>query len=103
MHSATSKQASPFKLFYLERNKLWNMWKYYPVDILIMQIPYTNIFYLRYLFMFFNRLSGKGVNKDNEPILNYSLFSVVNAIMRAKLSAYAKLPQMFLKRRKLKL
>jgi len=25
MHSATSQQASPFKIFYLERNKLWNM------------------------------------------------------------------------------
>lgn len=99
MHSATSKQASPFKLFYLERNKLWNLWKYYPLDILIMQLPYTNISYLKYLKLFFNKFNQK-IDGDKEPVLNYSFISIVLAVLRAKISAYAVLPYIIKQRMK---
>lgn len=102
MHSATSKQASPFKLFYLERNKLWNMWKYYPVTTLIMQFPYTNIFYYKYLLLFIHK-SLKKDKPNKEPILSYGFFSIASAVLRAKFSAYWKLPRIIAQRRKLKL
>ena len=101
IHSATSKQASPFKLFYLERNKLWNMWKYYPGNMLLMQLPYTNIFYFKYLLLFIKKLLGKD-RTNEEPILSYSFFSVAYAVLRAKFSAYKKLPHILTQRRKFK-
>jgi len=101
MHSATSKQASPFKIFYIERNKLWNMWKYYPLHLFIKQLPYTNIFYFRYVLLFFNKLMKKEHLSNEEPVLDYDFISIVNAVLRAKVCAYAKLPFMLMQRRKL--
>jgi GT2 family glycosyltransferase len=103
VHSATSKPMSPFKIFYLERNKLWNMWKYFPRNILISQFPYTNIHYFSYLSKFINKLiEGRERKKYKEPIFNYSFLSIVFAILRAKLSAYARLSYIFIQRRKLR-
>ncbi len=103
MHSATSKEQSPFKIFYFERNKLWNMWKYFPVKLLILQLPYTNIHYLRYLSMFINKMIRKEESERQvEPILRYSLLSIVFAVIRAKFSAYLKLPYILICRGKLK-
>jgi len=103
IHSATSKQASPFKIFYLERNKLWNMWKYFPIKLLILQLPYTNIHYFRHLSLFINKIIKRGEKgAKEEPILKYSFLSIVFAVIRAKFSAYLKLPYIFILRRKLK-
>ncbi len=103
IHSATSKEQSPFKIFYFERNKLWNMWKYFPVKLLMLQLPYTNIHYLRYLSMFINKMIRKEESERQvEPILRYSLLSIVFAVIRAKFSAYLKLPYILIWRGKLK-
>lgn len=103
MHSATSKQQSPFKIFYIERNKLWNMWKYFPVKLLILQLPYTNIHYFRYISMFINKMiSSKAINTNEEPILKYSFVSIFFAVIRAKISAYVKLPNILILRRGLR-
>ncbi len=101
MQSATSKSSSPFKIFYIERNKLWNMWKYFPVRTLIMQLPFTNIHYFRYLILFLKKSIGRTPEKE-EPVLNYSFLSILSAVLRAKLSAYAKLPHVLNKRMKLR-
>jgi len=103
MHSATSQQASPFKIFYIERNKLWNMWKYFPVKLLILQLPYTNIHYFRYLSRFINKMITSGeINTKEEPILKYSFMSIFLAVIRAKLSAYLKLPNILIWRKGLR-
>ncbi len=101
MHSATSKQASTFKLFYLERNKLWNMWKYYSIPLLISQIPYTNIFYFRYISLFFKKIVKQEIINE-EPVLNNSFISVVFAVLRAKFFAYIKFPHVLMQRWKLR-
>lgn len=102
IHSATSQEASPFKIFYLERNKLWNMWKYFPVKMLIMQLPYTNIHYFKYLSRFLNKMILEGeINVKEEPILKYSFLSIAWAVIRAKFWAYLQLPGILIWRRKL--
>ena len=101
MHSATSRSSSPFKIFYIERNKLWNMWKYFPVYIFLIQFPFTNIHYFRYLILFFKNLIGINPEKE-EPVLNYSFLSILSAVLRAKLSAYTKLPIVLNQRMKLR-
>lgn len=101
MHSATAKSSSPFKIFFIERNKLWNMWKYFPVRILIVQLPFTNIHYFRYITLFIKSFFGMAPAKE-EPVLNYSFRSILFAVLRAKLSAYAKLPHMLNQRMKLR-
>ncbi len=103
IHSATSQQASPFKIYYIERNKLWNMWKYYQLSMLITQFPFTNIHYFRYITKFFNKLIMRKDNKENkDPIFNYSFLSIISAVIRAKLSAYGKLYNMVEQRKKLR-
>ena len=103
MHSATSKEQSPFKIFYSERNKLWNMWKYFPIKLLISQVPYTNIHYFRYLSRFINKMIMREESiKNEEPILKYSFLSILFAVIRAKFSAYLSLPYILIWRRKLK-
>ncbi|MDP3103608.1 MAG: glycosyltransferase family 2 protein [Candidatus Methanoperedens sp.] len=103
IHSATSQQASPFKIFYIERNKLWNMWKYFPLSVLITQFPFTNIHYFKYIIKFFNKLIMRKDNKENiDPIFNYSFLSIISAVIRAKLSAYGKLHNMVKQRKKLR-
>ncbi|VVB56312.1 Glycosyltransferase AglI [uncultured archaeon] len=101
MHSATAKSSSPFKIFFIERNKLWNMWKYFPVKMLFIQLPFTNIHYFRYLILFLETFFGKTPEKE-EPVLNYSFLSILFAVLRAKLSAYEKLPHMLNQRMKLR-
>ncbi|CAG0971146.1 N-acetylglucosaminyl-diphospho-decaprenol L-rhamnosyltransferase [Methanosarcinales archaeon] len=101
MHSATAKSSSPFKIFFIERNKLWNMWKYFPVKMLLIQLPFTNIYYFRYLILFIKAFFGKTPEKE-EPVLNYSFRSILFAVFRAKLSAYAKLPHILNQRMKLR-
>ncbi|NJD54175.1 MAG: glycosyltransferase family 2 protein [Candidatus Methanoperedens sp.] len=101
MHSATAKSSSPFKIFFIERNKLWNMWKYFPVQVLIVQLPFTNIHYFRYIMLFIKTFFGITPEKE-EPVLNYSFRSVLFAVLRAKLSAYEKLPHMLNQRMKLR-
>jgi GT2 family glycosyltransferase len=99
IHSATSKSSSPFKIFYIERNKLWNMWKYFPVHVLVLQFPFMNIHYLRYLILFLKNFIGKTPEKE-EPILNYSFRSILFAALSAKIAAYMKLPHILNKRMK---
>jgi GT2 family glycosyltransferase len=99
IHSATSKSSSPFKIFYLERNKLWNMWKYFPVQVLVFQFPLTNINYFRYLILFLKKFIGKTAEKE-ETVLNYSFISILFAALRAKIAAYVKLPHILNKRTK---
>ena len=102
IHSATSQQASPFKIFYIERNKLWNMWKYYPLSMMITQFPFTNIHYFRYITKFLNKLIvRKSIKENRDPIFNYSFISIISAVFRAKISAYGKLHYMIMQRKKL--
>ena len=78
------------------------MWKYFPVKMLILQLPYTNIQYFKYLFIFLNKMfMGGEINVKEEPILKYSLFSIAWAVIRAKFSAYLKLPGIIIWRRKM--
>ena len=102
MHSGTSKVASPFKIYHLERNKLWNMWKYYSFGTFISQIPYTNIKYIRYIWLFLGKLV-RANERDciDEPVLKYSFISIVSAVVRAKLDAYLQLPCIIAQRRQL--
>lgn len=103
IHSATSRQKSPFKIFYLERNKLWNMWKYFPLSLLITQLPFTNIHYFRYIAKYFNKLIMRKDNMENkDPIFNYAFLSIISAVIRAKLSAYGRLHDIVKKRKKLR-
>lgn len=97
IHSATSKSSSPFKIYFIERNKLWNMWKYFPVHVLILQFPFTNVHYLRYLILFLRNYFGRPQEKE-EPVLNYSFRSILFAVLHAKFSAYIKLPKIMNKR-----
>jgi len=79
------------------------MWKYFPIKMLIMQLPYTNIHYFRYLLSFLNKkIMGGEINEKEETILKYSFLSIAWAAIHAKFSAYLKLPVILIWRRKLR-
>jgi len=53
--------------------------------------------------MFINKMIMGGESKDKEePILEYSFFSIVWVVIRAKFSAYLRLPGILIWRRKLR-
>ena len=102
MHSATSKVASPFKIYYTERNKLWNTWKYFSFCTFTNQILHINTKYFKYVWLFFiNFIQPGKEDVGDAPILKYSFISIVSAVLRAKLHAYLQLPRIIAQRRQL--
>ncbi|PWB56958.1 MAG: glycosyltransferase family 2 protein [Candidatus Methanoperedenaceae archaeon] len=99
IHSATSGSSSPFKIFYIERNKLWNIWKYFPVSMIIIQLPFIDFHYFRYLILFFRKMIGLIPVKE-EPVLNYSFVSILFAVIKAKFAAFIGLPHILNQRSK---
>lgn len=69
-HSATSSKRPFFKLYLIERNRLFNLWKHYPHFYIFIELFYTTYFVLK------NFLKPK--NKFNISKSQKSLFSFKN-------------------------
>lgn len=95
-YSGTMGQYSDFKVFHLERNRVWGALKNFPVSWLVAAPFYT---ILRYLFQFYSVLRGKG--SSARFVSEGSFLNGITAILKAHILAVAAAPSMFRKRRKL--
>jgi len=86
-------------MFFIAQTK--GLYYYISFSIICFDDPFTNLHYFRYLILFIKTFFGKTPEKE-EPVLNYSFRSILFAVFRAKLSAYAKLPHMLNQRMKLR-
>jgi GT2 family glycosyltransferase len=96
-NSGTGGQHSPFKAFYVERNRFWITIKYFPLPLLLVT-PFFTIW--RFLFQAYGALSHRGAAGKFTQI--YSPWHLIGILFKAYGSGIWGLPGMWKKRRKLK-
>ena len=94
--SGSTGHFSPFKAFYVERNRFWITLKYFPLPLLLFT-PFFTIW--RFVFQAYGALSHQGAAGKFTPM--YSPWHLIRILFRAYGSGFRGLPKMWEKRRKL--
>lgn len=93
-YSASSAPYHSLKFFYVERNRLWIVWKYFPLELVLLNPLFSG---LRYAFHLAALAAGKGVSGEFARQANpFSLFRIW---AKAQLSAWSGLLRCWRKRR----
>ncbi len=95
--SGSTGQYSPFKAFYVERNRFWITIKYFPFPLLVLSLFF--IFH-RFAFQAYGALTHQGAAGKFTKI--YSPGSLIWIMLKAYVSGFRHLPHMLEKRKKLK-
>ncbi|NWF91907.1 MAG: glycosyltransferase family 2 protein [Syntrophaceae bacterium] len=95
-NSGTGGQHSPFKAFYVERNRFWITIKYFPFPLLLFTPLFT---ILRFLFQAYGALSHRGAAGKFTQI--YSPWHLIGILFKAYGSGLRGLHKMWEKRRRL--
>ncbi len=96
-NSGTGGQHSPFKAFYVERNRFWITIKYFPIPLLILSPFFTSY---RFAFQAYGALTHRGAAGKFTQI--YSPWHLIVILFKAYGSGLRGLPRMWKKRRMLK-
>jgi GT2 family glycosyltransferase len=95
-YSMTTGEYSPAKVFLVERNRIWIVWKYFPIGR-VLEAPFYSL--VRYCYQAYGALSRKGAaGRFTE---RYSVWSLAAAVIRAYLSAFAGMPRVCRQRRRM--
>lgn len=95
--SGTAGKYSPFKAFYVERNRLWLTVKYFPSPLLFLSIFFT---FYRFAFQAYGALTHRGAAGKFTEI--YSPFALILILLKAYGSGIRLLPRMWKKRKMLR-
>jgi GT2 family glycosyltransferase len=95
-NSGSTGQYSPFKAFYVERNRFWITVKYFPLPLLFLSIFFT---FYRFTLQAYGALTHQGAAGRFTEM--YSPFHLVSILLKAYGSGFFYLPQMWRKRRRL--
>jgi hypothetical protein len=95
--SGSTGQYSPFKAFYVERNRFWITVKYFPLPLLFLSVFFT---FYRFILQAYGALSHKGAAGKFTEI--YSPYCLVGILLKAYGSGFRYLPRMWRKRKMLK-
>jgi GT2 family glycosyltransferase len=95
--SGSTGQYSPFKAFYVERNRFWITIKYFPAPLLFLSLFFTCY---RFFLQAFGALTHRGAAGKFTEI--HSPFRLVWILLKAYGSASFYLPRMWRKRKRLK-
>ena len=95
-YSMTTGSYSPTKVYLVERNRIWIVWKYFPVKHLLLSPFYSLI---RYGYQAYGAVSRKGAaGKFAEE---YSPLGLITNVMRAYVDAFIGLPRVWGERRRM--
>ena len=94
--SMTSGYHSAFKAFLVERNRIWNAVKLFPLRLLALSPFYT---LARYLAQGFATLTGRGISSGYAR--DYSRGDLLVILVRAYVSALGSLPELWRERRRI--
>lgn len=94
--SITSGYHSAFKAFLVERNRIWNAVKLFPLRLLVLSPFYT---LARYLAQGFATASGKGISSNF--VRDYSRLELLGILVKAYVSALADLPAVWRERQRI--
>ena len=92
-YSATSGRYSPFKVFLIERNRIWVLVKYFPLRYIILSPFYTCIRLSGHLVAAFRRKGAAGRFKES-----FSLAALIKIFFKANFEAFLGLRKMVEKR-----
>ena len=95
-YSVTTGQYSPTKVFLVERNRIWIVWKYFPAKR-VLASPFYSV--LRYCYQAYGALRGKGA--AGRFAEQHSAGALVPAVLKAYASAFAGLPRVLRERRRM--
>lgn len=93
-YSATAGTYSPQKAFLVERNRLWILFKNFPLRGILLSLPYTAI---RYAMHLRGVVSGKGAS--GQFAQDRSAWELFGVILRAEAAGLAGLPRVLRQRR----
>ncbi|MCK9418525.1 MAG: glycosyltransferase family 2 protein [Nitrospirae bacterium] len=93
-YSASSSAHSPFKAFLVERNRIWVLLKYYPMEMILIS-PLGTL--TRLLFHLYGALAGKGASGRFTE--QRSIFDAMAVLLKAWYSALSALPGIIRQRR----
>ena len=96
-YSSSSSAYSPLKAFLVERNRIWVLLKYYPVELILVS-PYYTI--KRLLLQAYGAFSGRGAS--GRFVAEHSILSALVIMMRAWSAALTALPKLLRQRRQMK-
>lgn len=96
-YSMTTGEYSPAKVFLVERNRVWIVWKYFPARRLLASPFYSLV---RYLYQAYGALSGKGA--AGRFAEQHSAWRLVPAVLRAYWSAMAGAPWVWRERARMR-
>lgn len=95
-NSGTGGQHSPFKAYYVERNRFWITLKYFPL-LLLLFTPFFTIW--RFAFQAYGALSHRGAAGKFTQM--HSPWRLIGILLKAYGSGFRGLPKMWEKRRRL--
>jgi GT2 family glycosyltransferase len=96
-NSGTGGQHSPFKAFYVERNRFWITLKYFPLPLLFLSIFFT---FYRFAFQTYGALVQRGA--AGKFTRKYSPLRLIGILLKAYGSGFRYLPRMWKKRKMLR-
>jgi GT2 family glycosyltransferase len=95
-YSMTTGVYSPAKVYLVERNRIWIVWKYFPAGR-AMASPFYSL--VRYIYQFYGALSGKGA--AGRFTKEYSQSRLYWAVIKAYFSAFKGLPRVLGQRKRM--
>jgi GT2 family glycosyltransferase len=96
-YSMTTGEYSPMKVYLVERNRIWIVWKYFPMKWLLLSPFYS---FARYLYQAYGALTGKGA--AGQFTREYSGGGLVSNVLRAYFDAFRGASRVFRERSKMK-
>ncbi len=93
-YSASSSAHSPFKAFLVERNRIWVLLKYYPIEMVLIS-PFSTL--TRLLLHLYGAMTGKGASGRFSE--QNSALQAVAVLLKAWSSALSALPRIIRQRR----
>ncbi len=94
-YSASSSSYSPFKAFLVERNRIWVLFKYYPVELILVS-PFFTL--KRLALQLYGAMTGQGAS--GKFTSEHSLFTGVTILIKAWAAAIGSSCAMVKQRRK---
>ncbi len=93
-YSSSSSAYSPLKAFLVERNRIWVLLKYYPMEMILIS-PFAT--FVRLLVHLYGALTGKGASGRFSE--EHSVPRVIAILVKAWCSAFTALPNIIRQRR----
>jgi GT2 family glycosyltransferase len=97
MYSMTTGQYSPTKVFLVERNRIWIVWKYFPAKYLLMSPLFS---FVRYLYQAYGALRGKGA--AGRFTSGNSVWKLIAIVIRAYVCALRDFPRVYAERKRMR-